>query len=45
MFIDVKDFHFHDTRHTIKTSWARRGIPVEAAMLGAGHKTVAMHQA
>jgi integrase len=33
---DVKDFHFHDTRHTIKTSWARRGIPVEAAMLGAG---------
>ena len=25
---DVKDFHFHDTRHTIKTSWARRGIPV-----------------
>jgi integrase len=42
---DVKDFHFHDTRHTIKTSWARRGIPVEAAMLGAGHKTVAMHQA
>jgi integrase len=41
----VKDFHFHDPRHTVKTSWARRGIPVESAMLGAGHKSVQMHQA
>ena len=41
----VKDFRFHDTRHTAKTEWARRGIPVEAAMLGAGHKSVQMHQA
>jgi integrase len=40
----VVDFHFHDCRHTAKTNWARRGIPVEAAMLGAGHKSVQMHQ-
>ena len=41
---NVNDFKFHDTRHTAKTAWARRGIPVEAAMLGAGHKSVQMHQ-
>jgi integrase len=41
----VSDFKFHDSRHTAKTSWARRGIPVEAAMLGAGHASVQMHQA
>ncbi len=40
----VSDFKFHDSRHTAKTSWARRGIPVEAAMLGAGHKSIQMHQ-
>ena len=39
----VKDFRFHDARHTAKTLWARRGIPVEAAMLGAGHKWIQMH--
>ncbi len=42
---DIKDFRFHDCRHTAKTGWARRGIPVEAAMLGAGHKSIQMHQA
>jgi integrase len=41
----VKDFRFHDTRHTAKTSWARQGIPVEAAMLEVRHKRVQMHQA
>jgi integrase len=41
----VSNFTFHDTRHTAKTNWARRGIPVEAAMLAAGHASVQMHQA
>jgi len=41
----VRDFRLHDSRHTAKTAWARRGIPVEAAMLGAGHKSVQMHKA
>jgi integrase len=41
----VSDFRFHDTRHTAKTAWARRGIPVEAAMLGAGHASIQMHKA
>jgi integrase len=41
----VRDFRFHDTRHTAKTEWARKGIPVEAAMLAAGHSSVQMHQA
>jgi integrase len=41
----VRDFRFHDTRHTAKTEWARKGIPVEAAMLAAGHSSIQMHQA
>lgn len=39
----IKDFTFHDYRHTAKTKWAGEGIPVEAAMKAAGHKSVAMH--
>ena len=39
----VKGFTFHDYRHTAKTKWAGAGIPVEAAMKAAGHKSVAMH--
>jgi integrase len=42
---NVSNFTFHDTRHTAKTAWARAGIPVEAAMLAAGHASVQMHQA
>jgi len=41
----VSDFRFHDLRHSAKTDWARRGIPVEAAMLAAGHSSIQMHQA
>jgi site-specific recombinase XerD len=41
----VRNFRFHDTRHTAKTEWARKGIPVEAAMLAAGHSSIQMHQA
>lgn len=39
----VENFRFHDLRHTAKTRWARAGIPVEAAMLAAGHSSVLMH--
>jgi integrase len=39
----IKDFHFHDLRHTCLTRWARRGIPVEHAMLAAGHASADMH--
>jgi integrase len=41
----VSDFRFHDTRHMAKTNWARNGIQMEVAMLGAGHSSVQMHQA
>ena len=41
----VSNFTFHDTRHCAKTAWARAGIPVEAAMLAAGHASVQMHHA
>jgi integrase len=39
----VKGFTFHDYRHAAKTKWVGQGIPVEAAMKAAGHKSVAMH--
>ncbi len=39
----IKDFRFKDFRHTAKTRWAKMGVPVEAAMVAAGHKSVAMH--
>jgi hypothetical protein len=32
----IKKFTFHCYRHTAKTEWARRGIPVEIAMQAAG---------
>ena len=40
---EIKDFRFKDFRHTAKTRWAKMGVPVEAAMVAAGHKSVAMH--
>jgi len=40
----IKGFVFHCTRHMAKTSWARAGIGVEAAMLAAGHASVEMHR-
>jgi len=39
----IRDFKFHDFRHTAKTRWAKMGIPVEIAMKAAGHTTLAMH--
>jgi integrase len=41
--VGIKNFHFHDLRHTAKTRWARSNKPVEAAMLAAGHSSVEMH--
>ncbi|HEY3167919.1 MAG TPA: site-specific integrase [Candidatus Binatia bacterium] len=40
----VKNFRFHDLRHCAKTTWARKGIPAESAMLAAGHSSFQMHQ-
>jgi len=40
----IEGFTFHGLRHLAKTRWARAGIPVEVAMLGAGHASVQMHQ-
>jgi integrase len=40
----IRDFRFHDLRHTAKTNWARQGISVDVAMLAAGQKSVQMHQ-
>jgi len=40
----IEGFTFHGLRHLAKTRWARGGITVEVAMLGAGHASVQMHQ-
>lgn len=39
----IKDFTFHDFRHTCITRWAEAGVPVEIAMMASGHGSVAMH--
>ncbi len=39
----IRDFHFHDFRHTAKTRWRRLHIPVEISMRAAGQKSVRMH--
>lgn len=39
----TQDFRFKDLRHTAKTRWAEKEIPVEASMLAAGQKSVASH--
>jgi integrase len=39
----IKNFRFHDIRHTAKTRWAGQGISVEAAMLAAGQASVQSH--
>lgn len=36
----IRDFRFKDFRHTAKTKWAEAGIPPEAAMLAAGHRSL-----
>ena len=40
----VKDFSFHDLRHCAITRWAANGVPTAAAMLAAGHSSVASHK-
>jgi integrase len=40
----VKNFRFHDYRHSAKTGWSRQGVHVDVVMKAAGHKGVAMHQ-
>jgi len=40
----IKNFTFHDFRHCAITRWAAAGIPTAAAMLAAGHKSVASHK-
>jgi integrase len=39
----IKKFRFHDYRSTALSQWARRGVPVEVAMLASGHSSVQMH--
>jgi integrase len=40
----IKDFTFHDLRHCAITRWAVAGVPTAAAMLAAGHSSVASHK-
>jgi len=41
--VGIQNFRFHDFRHTAKTRWVANGVPTEAAMLAAGHKSVEAH--
>ena len=40
----ITDFTFHDLRHCAITRWAALGVPTAAAMLAAGHSSVASHK-
>ena len=40
----IKNFTFHDLRHCCITRWAAAGVPTAAAMLAAGHSSVASHK-
>jgi len=40
----IKDFTFHDLRHCAITRWAAAGVPTAAAMMAAGHSSVASHK-
>jgi integrase len=40
----IKNFTFHDLRHCAITRWAAAGVPTAAAMLAAGHSSVASHK-
>jgi integrase len=40
----TKKFVFHNLRNTALTEWARRGVPVDVAMLASGHSSVQMHK-
>lgn len=40
----IKNFRFHDYRHTGLTDWAKEGIKVEAAMLASGRASWQMHK-
>jgi len=40
----IKNFRFHDLRHCAISRWAAANIPTAAAMLAAGHKSVASHK-
>ena len=40
----IKDFTFHDFRHCCITRWATAGVSTAAAMLAAGHSSVASHK-
>ncbi len=41
---NIRDFRFHDYRHTVLTDWACKNINVDVAMLAAGHESVQMHK-
>lgn len=41
---EIGYFRFKDARHTAKTDWMEKGINQDTAMLGAGHKSLQMHQ-
>ena len=40
----IKNVTFHDLRHCAITRWAASGVPTAAAMLAAGHSSVASHK-
>jgi integrase len=40
----IKNFTFHDLRHCAITRWVAAGVPTAAAMLAAGHSSVASHK-
>jgi integrase len=40
----ISGFTFHDLRHCAISRWAADGVPVAAAMLAAGHSSVASHK-
>ena len=42
--VRIKNFTFLDLRHCCITRWAAAGIPTAAAMLAAGHSSVASHK-
>jgi len=40
----LKNFRFHDLRHCAISRWAAANVPTAAAMLAAGHKSVASYK-